>query len=92
MTQKMQLDDGLKGTIYIRPDPSKPKPFYQISNDTTALAQLKNAELNPLMLNVYDYKHYSSEYWMAEWERTDVEQLCIDNILSEFDDHLQCLS
>ena len=24
---------------------------------------------------------------MAEWERTDVEQLCIDNILSEFDAH-----
>ena len=33
----------------------------------------------------YDYKHYTSEFWMAEWERTDVEQLCIDNILSESD-------
>ncbi|EUC55163.1 multicopper oxidase, partial [Rhizoctonia solani AG-3 Rhs1AP] len=25
--QKMQLDDGLKGSIYIRPNPNKPKPF-----------------------------------------------------------------
>lgn len=79
---KMQLDDGLKGTIYIRPNPSKPKPFNQISNDSAVLTQLKAAELNPLMLNVFDYKHYDSEYWMSEWERTDVEQLCIDNILT----------
>ncbi|ELU36441.1 laccase-1 [Rhizoctonia solani AG-1 IA] len=85
VSRKMQLDDGLKGTIYIRPDPKKPKPFNQISNDTTVLNQLKNAEINPLMLNVYDYKHYTSEYWMSEWERTDVEQLCIDNIIGMCD-------
>ncbi|CUA69885.1 hypothetical protein RSOLAG22IIIB_04141 [Rhizoctonia solani] len=78
---KMQLDDGLKGTIYVRPSSSRTKPFNQISNDTTVLTQLKAAEINPLMLNIYDYKHYTSEYWMSEWERTDVEQLCIDNIL-----------
>ncbi|ELU39341.1 conidial pigment biosynthesis oxidase Arb2/brown2 [Rhizoctonia solani AG-1 IA] len=78
------------GTIYIRPDPSKPKPFNQISNDTTILGQLKNAELNPLMLNIYDYKHYTSEYWMSEWERTDVEQLCIDNIIVNGKGQVQC--
>ncbi|KAG8684933.1 hypothetical protein FRC11_011417 [Ceratobasidium sp. 423] len=81
---KMQLDDGLKGTIYIRPNPKKPKPFSQISNSTAVLKQLRKAEEKPFMLNVYDYKHYTSEHWMAEWERTDVEQLCIDNLLSEY--------
>ncbi|KAG8682691.1 hypothetical protein FRC11_014539, partial [Ceratobasidium sp. 423] len=79
---KMQLDDGLKGTIYIRPNPNKAKPFDQISTDTAVIEKLKQAENNPLMLNVYDYKHYTSEHWMAEWERTDVEQLCIDNLLT----------
>ncbi|CAE6503013.1 unnamed protein product [Rhizoctonia solani] len=79
---KMQLDDGLKGTIYIRPNPNKAKPFDQISTDAAVIEKLKQAENNPLMLNVYDYKHYTSEHWMAEWERTDVEQLCIDNILT----------
>ncbi|CEL63522.1 Laccase-1 OS=Emericella nidulans (strain FGSC A4 / ATCC 38163 / CBS 112,46 / NRRL 194 / M139) GN=yA PE=2 SV=3 [Rhizoctonia solani AG-1 IB] len=88
--QKMQLDDGLKGTIFIRPDPSKPKPFNQISNDTTVLEQLETAELSPLMLNIYDYKHYTSEYWMSEWERTDVEQLCIDNIIVNGKGQVQC--
>ncbi|CAE7108788.1 unnamed protein product, partial [Rhizoctonia solani] len=87
---KMQLDDGLKGTIYIRPGSSRSKPFSQISNDTTVLKQLETAEVNPLMLNVYDYKHYSSEYWMSEWERTDVEQLCIDNILVNGKGQVKC--
>ncbi|KAL5637263.1 hypothetical protein ACGC1H_001040 [Rhizoctonia solani] len=79
---KMQLDDGLKGSIYIRPNPNKPKPFSQVSTDAAVIEKLKQAENNPLMLNVFDYKHYTSEHWMAEWERTDIEQLCIDNILT----------
>ncbi|CAE6439036.1 unnamed protein product [Rhizoctonia solani] len=79
---KMQLDDGLKGTIYIRPNPNKQKPFDQISTDAAVLEKLKQAENNALTLNVFDYKHYTSEHWMAEWERTDVEQLCIDNLLT----------
>ncbi|CAE7122153.1 unnamed protein product [Rhizoctonia solani] len=79
---KMQLDDGLKGSIYIRPNPKKPKPFSQISNNAAVVEKLKQAEINALILNVFDYKHYTSEHWMAEWERTDVEQLCLDNILT----------
>ncbi|CCO34100.1 hypothetical protein BN14_08192 [Rhizoctonia solani AG-1 IB] len=50
---KMQLDDGLKGTIFIRPNPNKPKPFSQISTDTAVLEKLKQAENNALLLNVY---------------------------------------
>ncbi|QRW02683.1 Multicopper oxidase [Ceratobasidium sp. AG-Ba] len=78
---KSQLDDGLKGTIYIRPKLTRPRPFTQITNDTTALKQLLLAENRPLPLNVYDYRHYTSEYLMSEWHRTDIEQLCTDNIL-----------
>ncbi|CAE6408440.1 unnamed protein product [Rhizoctonia solani] len=77
----MQLDDGLKGSIYIRLNANKPKPFDQISTNAAVIKKLKQAENNALMLNV-DYKHYTSEHWMAEWERTDVEQLCIDNLLT----------
>ncbi|CAE6443622.1 unnamed protein product [Rhizoctonia solani] len=50
---KMQLDDGLKGTIYIRPNPNKPKPFSQISTDAAVIEKLKQSENNALMLNVY---------------------------------------
>ncbi|KAG8746638.1 hypothetical protein FRC10_004241 [Ceratobasidium sp. 414] len=87
---KMQLDDGLKGTIYIRPSASRQKPFNQISNDTSVLTVLKNAELAANLLNVYDYKHYTSDYWMSEWQRTDVEQLCIDNIITNGKGQVMC--
>ncbi|KEP48467.1 multicopper oxidase [Rhizoctonia solani 123E] len=87
---KMQIDDGLKGTIYIRPDSSNPKPFNQISNDTTVLQQLEAAEINPLILNIYDYKHYTSEYWMSEWKRTGVAQVCIDNIIVNGKGQVRC--
>ncbi|KAF8600502.1 hypothetical protein BDV93DRAFT_608649 [Ceratobasidium sp. AG-I] len=89
---KSQLDDGLKGTIYIRPSSTRLKPFNQITNDTTALAQLQKAELNPLPLNVYDYRHYTSEYLTSEWHRTDIEQLCTDNILVNGKGPVRCPS
>ncbi|CAE6369082.1 unnamed protein product, partial [Rhizoctonia solani] len=87
---KMQLDDGLKGTLYIRPNPNKPKPFNQISNSSSTLKKLREAENNAFLLNVFDYKHYTSEHWMAEWERTDVEQLCIDNLLTNGKGPVKC--
>ncbi|CAE6393768.1 unnamed protein product [Rhizoctonia solani] len=89
---KSQLEDGLKGTIYIRPKSTKAKPFSQITNDTTVLTQLKKAELYPLPLHVYDYRHYTSEYLKSEWERTDIEQLCTDNILVNSKGPVRCPS
>ncbi|KAG8765534.1 hypothetical protein FRC12_007445 [Ceratobasidium sp. 428] len=87
---KMQLDDGLKGTLYIRPSASRQKPFSQISTDAAVQTVLKNAEINANLLNVYDYKHYTADHWMSEWERTDVEQLCIDNIITNGKGQVVC--
>lgn len=87
---KMQLDDGLKGTLYIRPKADKAKPFSQISTDSSVLTTLNNAEINANILNVYDYKHYTANHWMDEWERTDVEQLCIDNIITSGMGQVMC--
>ncbi|KAJ1305556.1 hypothetical protein OPQ81_000558 [Rhizoctonia solani] len=53
--------------IYIRPNPRKDKPFDQVSADEVLIKKLKWAENNALMLNVYDYKHYTSDHWMAKW-------------------------
>ncbi|KAH7320477.1 laccase [Rhizoctonia solani] len=78
---KMQMDDGLKGTIFIRPKSTRLNPFNQISNNSDTIKQLEKAANDALMFNIYDYKHYMSEWWESEWERTGVEQLCVDNIL-----------
>lgn len=97
----MQMDDGLKGTIFIRAKDSRPHPFEQISKNLGTVQLLKKAANNALLFNTsvprfsihicgtnapvlsYDYKHYMSDWWLSEWKRTGVEQLCVDNILSE---------
>ncbi|KAF8674944.1 multicopper oxidase family [Rhizoctonia solani] len=78
---KMQMDDGLKGTIFIRPRPTRANPFKQISTNPDTIKRLEKAANNALMFNTYDYKHYMSDWWMSEWKRTGIEQLCVDNIL-----------
>ncbi|KAF8759975.1 multicopper oxidase family [Rhizoctonia solani] len=77
----MQMDDGLKGTIFIRPRPTRANPFKQISTNPDTIKRLEKAANNALMFNTYDYKHYMSDWWMSEWKRTGIEQLCVDNIL-----------
>ncbi|KAG9122061.1 hypothetical protein FRC07_001717 [Ceratobasidium sp. 392] len=78
---KMQMDDGLKGTLFIRPKKDRPNPFSLISRNPKTLARLEKAANNALMFNLYDYKHYTSEWWLSEWKRTGIEPLCVDNIL-----------
>lgn len=48
----MQMDDGLKGTIFIRAKDSRPHPFGQISANPDTVALLKRAANNALMFNV----------------------------------------
>ena len=48
----MQMDDGLKGTIFIRAKDSRPHPFKQISNNTDTVNLLKKAANKALMFNV----------------------------------------
>ncbi|KAG8704109.1 hypothetical protein FRC08_002443 [Ceratobasidium sp. 394] len=78
---KMQMDDGLKGTIFIRAKKGRPNPFSLISRNPDTIELLEKAANNALMFNAYDYKHYMSDWWLAEWKRTGIEQLCVDNIL-----------
>jgi hypothetical protein len=47
----MQMDDGLKGTIFIRPKPTRENPFKQISTNPDTLRRLEKAANNALMFN-----------------------------------------
>ncbi|KAB5589622.1 Multicopper oxidase [Ceratobasidium theobromae] len=78
---KMQKDDGLKGTLFIRPKPTRETPFSQISANPDTLRVLERAANNALLFNAYDYNHYMSDWSLSEWKRTGIEQLCADNIL-----------
>lgn len=78
---QLQVDDGLRGDIYLRPKADRVNPFSLISGDTADIAAMKVAERNPLKLFVYDWKHKTANEYMSEWQRTMVEPLCLDDIL-----------
>ncbi|CAE6433174.1 unnamed protein product [Rhizoctonia solani] len=79
--QHLQVDDGLRGDIYLRPKPGRENPFSLISSDAADIAAMKAAEQNPHKLFVYDWKHKTANEYMEEWKRTMVEPLCLDDIL-----------
>ncbi|CAE6414622.1 unnamed protein product [Rhizoctonia solani] len=79
--QHLQVDDGLRGDIYLRPKPGRENPFSLISSDAANIAAMKAAEQTPHKLFVYDWKHKTADEYMEEWKRTTVEPLCLDDIL-----------
>ncbi|KAG9082264.1 hypothetical protein FS749_006988, partial [Ceratobasidium sp. UAMH 11750] len=48
---KMQMDDGLKGTIFIRAKEGRPNPFSLISRNPDTIKLLEKAANNALMFN-----------------------------------------
>ncbi|GAB1522214.1 hypothetical protein RhiTH_005326 [Rhizoctonia solani] len=79
--QHLQVDDGLRGDIYLRPKPGRQNPFSLISSNSADIAAMKAAEQNPHKLFIYDWKHKTADEYMNEWKRTMVEPLCLDDIL-----------
>lgn len=49
----MQKDDGLKGTLFIRPKPTRETPFSQISANPDTLRVLERAANNALLFNAW---------------------------------------
>ncbi|KAF8597298.1 laccase [Ceratobasidium sp. AG-I] len=90
--QHLQVDDGLRGDIYLRPKASRVNPFSLISNNAADIAAMKAAERNPYKLFVYDWKHKTSTDYMNEWQRTLVEPLCLDDILINGKGRIVCPS
>jgi hypothetical protein len=47
----MQMDDGLKGTLFIRPKANRPHPFNQISANPDTIKKLQKAANDALLFN-----------------------------------------
>ncbi|KAG9077705.1 hypothetical protein FS749_010373 [Ceratobasidium sp. UAMH 11750] len=89
---QMQVDDGLRGDIYIRPMAGRANPFGLISSNSADIAAMKTAEKSPYRLFIYDWKHKTSTDYMDEWKRTQVEPLCLDDILINGKGQMVCPS
>ncbi|KAE8389550.1 laccase TilA [Aspergillus alliaceus] len=76
-----QVDDGLYGAIYIRPDDSVERPFRLITNNTGELHAMQAAEemTKPVLLS--DWRLLTSEeLWRAE-EATGLDAYCVNALL-----------
>ncbi|KDQ12108.1 hypothetical protein BOTBODRAFT_162022 [Botryobasidium botryosum FD-172 SS1] len=74
-------DDGIRGPIYLESSDSQPTPFGLISSDPQDITAMESADKNPQVLSLSDRKHVNSEKDIEEWQRTHVEQLCVDSLL-----------
>ncbi|KAG9124387.1 hypothetical protein FRC07_011817 [Ceratobasidium sp. 392] len=90
--RQIQVDDGLRGDIYIRPKAGRANPFSLISSNSVDIAAMKAAEKSPNKLFIYDWKHKTSVEYMNEWKRTLVEPLCLDDILINGKGQMVCPS
>ena len=64
--QHLQVDDGLRGDIYLRPKPGRENPFSLISSNAADIAAMKAAEQNPHKLFIYDWTHKTANEYMEE--------------------------
>ncbi|KDQ18293.1 hypothetical protein BOTBODRAFT_143361 [Botryobasidium botryosum FD-172 SS1] len=74
-------EDGIRGTLYLEPDPSLPTPFDLISSEPDDLAAMIKANADPKIISLSEWKHLESEQVLQEWDRTHVEPLCADSFL-----------
>lgn len=85
-----QLEDGLFGAINIRPAPNTVTPFSQISDSTKDQQQLESAMLNPEMVVLSDWSHFTSEELRSISLAADVNQLCGDSMLINGKGNVNC--
>ncbi|PYH96732.1 hypothetical protein BO71DRAFT_396861 [Aspergillus ellipticus CBS 707.79] len=85
-----QIEDGLYGPIYIRPDDSVEKPFHLIANKTSDLQAMQAAEekTTPLMLS--DWRQLTSEeVWQGE-EASGLDAYCANALLINGKGSISC--
>lgn len=76
-----QLADGLRGPIFLKPDAHTTSSLTALNLSRGDEAKALRAELDPLFLSIHDNVHKSAQYLHDQWQKTGIEQLCLDNIL-----------
>ncbi|KIY43564.1 hypothetical protein FISHEDRAFT_52806 [Fistulina hepatica ATCC 64428] len=82
-------DDGMMFPIYIRPSPTRERPFEQIaalaSSESISVAlevdAMKAAEHESIPVMIMDWRHRTSDEILEIWEEARDEPLCVDSIL-----------
>ncbi|RHZ59020.1 multicopper oxidase [Aspergillus thermomutatus] len=86
-----QIDDGLYGAIYIRPDDAVKKPFWLITNCTSEVEAMRRAEERTIPVLLSDWRQLTSEeLWHVE-KASGQDAFCVNALLVNGKGSVQCL-
>ncbi|TAQ87647.1 hypothetical protein B7494_g4011 [Chlorociboria aeruginascens] len=76
-----QLMDGLYGSMFVAPYQNIQDPFNLISNDTNTQSDLRQAAMNPSIVMVTDWNHFTSVELHNYSVTANIDPICMDSIL-----------
>ncbi|KAJ5091219.1 hypothetical protein NUU61_006089 [Penicillium alfredii] len=86
-----QFEDGLYGSIYIAPSSSEQRPFSQITNDSSQLQAILNAERRTSSVVLSDWRKLTSEQIWAAEVATGLDGHCASALLINGKGSVTCL-
>ncbi|PSK42987.1 Iron transport multicopper oxidase [Elsinoe australis] len=75
------LADGQRGPLWIRPKPSRPRPYNLISKKTEDIAAIQSAEDRAHHLMVYDWEYDTIDQLLIMYRDTGATPFCAASIL-----------
>ncbi|KAK1146947.1 hypothetical protein N8T08_002274 [Aspergillus melleus] len=86
-----QLEDGLYGPIYIRPDRSVERPFERITTDRKTLRAMHKAERKTKPIILSDWRQLTSEELWAAEKASGLDAMCANALLINGKGSISCL-
>lgn len=78
---KFHISDGLYGAILIHPNSDEPTPFGYISNSSSDIQLMRQAEYNPKLVMISDWSHFTSQEFLKIEEEANIDAFCLDSVL-----------
>ncbi|KAJ5350197.1 hypothetical protein N7541_007924 [Penicillium brevicompactum] len=88
---KAYYNDGLRGPLFIRPSPSRPRPFEKLAHCPHEREILLQAESDALSVLLNDWTHEVSDTIYNRFFKTGAFPNCVDSILANGFGRVECL-
>lgn len=89
---RSHLMDGHYGPILIHPKEDEPSPFRTISRNSKDVSAMQKAELNPKLVTLADWSHFTSEEFFQIGTDAGLDMFCVDSVLINGKGQEDCLS
>ncbi|KAK9454041.1 multicopper oxidase-domain-containing protein [Dipodascopsis uninucleata] len=84
--------DGIRGSIYIRPSYGRPRPYEQITANATEIELFRSLERSPIFVNVNEWSKWTSGFIAARQDALGIDPTCSQSILVNGKGRVTCPS